>query len=84
MREHGLQPKLRRRFVRTTNSDHDQPIFPDRRKEVALDGPNQLWVSDLSYVAIASSFVYVAVILDAWSSAMPSAEPSMPASRSLP
>ncbi len=67
MREYGLQPKLRRRFVRTTDSDHDQPIFPDRRKEVALDGPDRLWVSDLTYVAIASGFVYVAVILDAWS-----------------
>jgi putative transposase len=67
MREHGFQPKRRRRFVRTTDSDHDQPIFPDRRKEVALDGPNRLWVADLTYVAIASGFVYVAVILDAWS-----------------
>ena len=32
MREHDLQPKARRRFARTTNSDHDQPIFPDRRR----------------------------------------------------
>jgi putative transposase len=31
------------------------------------DGPNQLWVADRSYVAIAVGFVYVAVILDAWS-----------------
>ena len=42
MREHGLQPKLRRRFVRTTDSDHAQPIFRDRRKEIALDGPDRL------------------------------------------
>ena len=67
MREHGLQPKLRRRFVRTTDSDHDQPIFRDRRKEVAVDGPDRLWVADLTDVAIATGFVYVAVILDAWS-----------------
>lgn len=67
MREHGLQPKLRRRFVRTTDSDHDQPIFRDRRKEVVVDGPDRLWVADLTYVAIATGFVYVAVILDAWS-----------------
>src|SRR5262249_34474878 len=67
MRLHGRQPKPRRRFVRTTESDHDQPIFPDRRKEVALDGPDRLWVADLTYVAIATGFVYVAVILDAWS-----------------
>jgi putative transposase len=67
MREHDLQPKVRRRFARTTDSDHDQPIFPDRTKELTVNGPNQLWVADLTYVAIAIGFVYVAVILDAWS-----------------
>ena len=32
-----------------------------------IDGPNQLWVADITYVAITAGFVYVAVILDAWS-----------------
>jgi putative transposase len=67
MREHDLHPRTPRRFVRTTGSDHDQPIFPDRTKELTVDGPNQLWVADLTYVAIAVGFVYLAVILDAWS-----------------
>jgi putative transposase len=67
MREHGLQPPRRRRFVATTDSDHDQPIFPDLTRELTVDGPNQLWVADLTYVAIAVGFVYVAVIMDAWS-----------------
>ena len=43
--------------IRTTDSDHDQPIFRDRRKEVAVDGPDRLWVADLPYVAIAAGFV---------------------------
>jgi putative transposase len=71
MREHDLQP--------TTDSDHDQPIFPNRAKDMAVDGPHQLWVADITYVAIMTGFVYVAVILDAWSrasSAMRSAGPS--------
>jgi putative transposase len=34
---------------------------------MTLDGPNQLWVADITYVAITTSFVYVAVTLDAWS-----------------
>ena len=40
MREHDLQPRTRRRFTRTTDSDHHQPIFPDRTKELTVDGPN--------------------------------------------
>jgi putative transposase len=67
MREHDLQPRMRRRYVATTDSDHDQPIFPNRMKDMIVDGPNQLWVADITYVAILASFVYVAVILDAWS-----------------
>jgi putative transposase len=67
MREHDLRPRVRRRFVATTDSDHDLPIFPNLAKDIAADGPNQLWVSDITYVAIAAGFVYVAVVLDAWS-----------------
>jgi putative transposase len=67
MREHDLQPRTRRRRVATTDSDHDQPIFPNRAKEMTVDRPNQLWVADITYVAITTGFVYVAVILDAWS-----------------
>lgn len=67
MREQGLQPKLRRRFVATTKSSHDGPIFPDLAKEMTPNGPDQLWVAHLTYVAIPGGFAYVAVILDAWS-----------------
>ncbi|MEH2480497.1 transposase InsO family protein [Nitrobacteraceae bacterium AZCC 2146] len=58
---------MRRRFTTTADSDHDQPIFPNRAETVALDGPDKLWVADITYVPIVGSFVYVAVILDAWS-----------------
>ena len=67
MCEHGLQPRIRRRYVATTDSDHDQPIFPNRTKDVIVDRPDRLWVADITYVAIAVGFAYVAVILDAWS-----------------
>ena len=67
MRQHDLQPKRRRRFIATTDSDHDSPIFSNRAKDVTADRPNQLWVADITYVAIAVGFVYAAVILDAWS-----------------
>ena len=67
MREHDLQPRRRRRYVATTDSDHDSPIYPDRARDVVPVGPNQLWVADITYIAIASGFVYLAAILDAWS-----------------
>ncbi len=67
MRKHDLQPRRRKRFIATTDSDHSEPIFPNLAKDVVSTGPNQLWVADITYVAIAVGFVYVAVILDAWS-----------------
>jgi putative transposase len=67
MCEHGLKARRRRRYVATTDSNHDQPIFPNRTKDMIVDGPDQLWVADITYVAIAVGFVYVAVIMDAWS-----------------
>lgn len=67
MREHALNPKRRRRFISTTDSDHNYPVSPNLAKNLTLDGPNQLWVADITYVAITIGFVYLAVILDAWS-----------------
>lgn len=67
MREHNLQVRPVRRFVRTTDSDHDHPVFPNLAADFTPTAANQLWVADLTYVAIAVGFVYIAVILDAWS-----------------
>ena len=67
MREHALHPPCRRRFVITTDSNHDEPLFADRTKECVVDGPNQLWVADLTYIAILGGFVYLEAIMDAWS-----------------
>ena len=67
MRQHGMQVRPRRRYVATTDSNHEGPIFPNLAKDLTVDGPDQLWVSDITFVAIAAGFVYLAVILDAWS-----------------
>jgi putative transposase len=67
MREQDLRVRPKRRFVATTDSDHAGPIFPNLAKDLAPTGPDQLWVADLTYVRILSGFVYLAVILDAWS-----------------
>lgn len=69
MRAQGLRGRTPRRFVpRTTDSDHDQPIAPNHLAErTAPTGSNQIWVSDLTYVATTEGWLYVAVILDLWS-----------------
>ena len=67
MKEHDLQPKRRRRHVVTTDSNHADPIFKNLTKDLVVERPNQLWIADLTYVAIPNGFVYLAAILDAWS-----------------
>jgi putative transposase len=67
MREHALQVRPLRRFVRTTDSQHDSPIFPNLARGFIPTAADQLWVADITYIAIARGFVYLAVILDAWS-----------------
>lgn len=67
MRENSLNPKRKRRYVATTDSDHDSPIYPNVAKGYCVHGPDQLWVADITYVAIATGFAYLAVVLDAWS-----------------
>jgi putative transposase len=67
MKENGLTVRSRRRFVVTTDSDHDGPIFPNLAESIVPTDLNQLWVADITYIAIATGFVYLAAILDAWS-----------------
>lgn len=67
MREHDLQPGNRRRFVVTTDSRQDGPIFPNLAGDFIVTGPNRLWVGDITYVALPDRFAYLAIILDAWS-----------------
>jgi putative transposase len=67
MGEQDLRVRPRRRFVVTTSSDHDGPIFPNLAEDMVPTGPDQLWVADLTYIRVLTGFVYLAVILDAWS-----------------
>jgi putative transposase len=67
MRENALNPKKKRRYIVTTDSDHDSPIYPNVAINYEAHGPDQLWVGDITYIAIATGFAYLAVILDAWS-----------------
>lgn len=69
MRQHALRAQAPRRFVPvTTDSAHDLPIAPNRLAErAAPDGPNQVWLQDITYVPTAQGWLYVALVLDLWS-----------------
>jgi putative transposase len=67
MKAHGLGIKPRRRFVRTTDSNHDSPVFPNLYRNVVPTKPDRVWVADITYIRIANGFCFLAAILDACS-----------------
>jgi transposase InsO family protein len=67
MQEDNLLCLRRRKFVVTTNSDHGLLVYPNRARELVLTGIDQLWVADITYIRLEWEFVYLAVILDAYS-----------------
>jgi putative transposase len=67
MREDNLLCLRRRKFVITTDSDHGLRVYPNRACELVLTRRDQLWVADITYIRLACEFVYLAVILDAFS-----------------
>jgi hypothetical protein len=62
VKENGLSVRPRRRFIATTDSDHDGPIFPNLAKNIVPRRLNQLWVADITYITIATGFVYLAAM----------------------
>lgn len=67
MRANGLGIKPRKRYVRTTDSNHDSPIYPNLYRNVIPARPDMVWVADFTYIRITVGFCYLAVILDACS-----------------
>src|SRR3984885_8356913 len=67
MREDNLLCLRRRKFVVTTDSAHTLPVYPNLAGAMTLTGLDQLWVADITYIRLRAEFVYLAVILDAFS-----------------
>lgn len=67
MREDNLLCVRRRKFVVTTDSNHGQKVYPNRARQMVVTGMDQLWVADITYIRLREEFVYLAVILDAYS-----------------
>lgn len=67
MREYGLLAEVKRAYVATTDSNHDLPIYPNLLRGREVNGPNEVWVADITYIRISTCFVYLAVVLDLFS-----------------
>lgn len=67
MKECGLLPEIKRAYITTTDSRHGFAIFPNFVKGLEITRVNQVWVSDITYIRIATCFVYLAVVIDLYS-----------------
>lgn len=67
MKKDNLLAVQRRAFVLTTDSNHEFEVYMNLAKRMKLTGINQLWVADITYIELGREFVYLAIILDAFS-----------------
>jgi transposase InsO family protein len=67
MREDNLLSLRRKKYVFTTDSAHTLPIYPNLARHARLTAPNQLWVADITFIRLRYEFIYLAVVLDAYS-----------------
>ena len=67
MHESDLLCHVKRRWVKTTDSHHRFPRYPNLIKEMVINRLNQVWIADITYIRIRTGFVYLAAILDAYS-----------------
>ena len=67
MRQDNLLCLRRKKFIRTTDSEHGLAVYPNLVPTLDISGLNQLWVSDITYIRLWREFVYLVVVLDAFS-----------------
>jgi transposase InsO family protein len=67
MQEMGIQGRIKRKYITTTNSKHHNRIYSNLIKDKELTGINQVWCADITYNRILNGFVYLAAIIDIYS-----------------
>lgn len=66
----GMSRAVGKVRVQTTDSNHSHPRYPNRIKDMKLNAPDQVWVADITYIRLGTRFIYLAVILDAYTRAV--------------
>ena len=67
IKKFDLQFKHKKKFIATTDSNHDCLVHPNLIQGMTIDNINQVWTADITYIRIANGFIYLAVILDLYS-----------------
>ena len=67
LRDNGLLVKRKRKYIRTTNSNHRFWVYENLIKEVKVDHPNQILVGDITYLQTEEGFLYLALLTDVYS-----------------
>jgi putative transposase len=67
MRKDNLLCVRKRKFRVTSDSNHGRKVYPNLQSEMEWSGINQLWVADITYIRLEAEFVYLAVVIDAFS-----------------
>jgi len=68
MQTHGIKARGKRKFVVTTDSKHALPIAPNLlNREFAVDAPDRVWSSDITYIATGEGWLYLAAVIDLFS-----------------
>ena len=68
MRQHGIAVEKKRKFTRTTDSNHSLPVAPNRlNQQFEVDKPNIVWTTDITYIWTGQGWLYLAIVLDLFS-----------------
>lgn len=67
MRENNLLCEVKRAWIKTTDSNHRFPVYPNLIKDLVVGRINQVWVADITYIRLLRELVYLAAILDSYS-----------------
>ena len=67
MRQLGIQGRIKRKYITTTNSKHHNRIYSNLIKDKEFTGINQVWCADITYIRILNGFVYLSAIIDIYS-----------------
>lgn len=70
MRQEQINCRVKRRAIRTTDSKHAFPRYPNLVADLKITRPDQVWVSDITYIRLREEFIYLAVIMDVFTRIM--------------